>query len=269
MFKYAQIQTTSICNARCTICPYTSSKLAEEKGIMSDEVFRETLKQLRGYTLQKTALYMQNEPLTDPSYFDRLRAVRAELAYGYLEVSTNASLLIKRSRGALLAALKGSKCRVDISFHGIDKKTYELRTGLNFEKNEDHVKTFLVEAKEAGVATRIVTMVPKSFMEQFWKKHEVLPEVRSFVPNDRAGNIEGKGFRRQRGGLSCTRVRNWVHINWRGEVVLCCNDYQCETVIGSIMEKPLVELWSMIPEYVRERYDDSTFICNRCDERGV
>lgn len=40
------------------------------------------------------------------------------------------------------------------------------------------------------------------------------------------------------------RFKNWLHINCKGDVFVCCNDYNYEYVFGNIIEQPLEEIWN-------------------------
>ena len=40
-----------------------------------------------------------------------------------------------------------------------------------------------------------------------------------------------------------SRPDTWIHINANGDVFICCNDYDFETVFGNINEKSIKEIW--------------------------
>ena len=41
-----------------------------------------------------------------------------------------------------------------------------------------------------------------------------------------------------------SRPDTWIHINANGDVFICCNDYDFETVFGNINEKSIKEIWN-------------------------
>lgn len=40
-----------------------------------------------------------------------------------------------------------------------------------------------------------------------------------------------------------SRPDTWIHINANGDVFICCNDYDFETVFGNVNEKSIKEIW--------------------------
>src|SRR5262249_11254752 len=62
-----QIQTDTRCNAACEMCPYPG--IPGEPGFahaqMSEETYREILRQLAGHDLERLSLFLMNEPLLD------------------------------------------------------------------------------------------------------------------------------------------------------------------------------------------------------------
>lgn len=59
------------------------------------------------------------------------------------------------------------------------------------------------------------------------------------------------------------RFYNWLHINCKGDVFICCNDYHYEYVFGNILEQSLEEIWnSDIRKNVIQKAKDN--ICQTC-----
>lgn len=59
------------------------------------------------------------------------------------------------------------------------------------------------------------------------------------------------------------RVMSWVHINSKGELFLCCDDFKMDYTFGSLLEQPFDELW------VSEKHIDAILksrkeICTTC-----
>ena len=76
------------------------------------------------------------------------------------------------------------------------------------------------------------------------------------------------------GGFYCTRVDRWFHFSYNGELVLCCNDYCKEVVLGDITKNTITEImeskrYKEINQQVRgEIPSASDFICKRCTSPG-
>jgi radical SAM protein with 4Fe4S-binding SPASM domain len=70
----------------------------------------------------------------------------------------------------------------------------------------------------------------------------------------------------------CIRPFRAMTVNWRGDVILCCNDYHAEASVGNVMDKSLEELWND-PRYHAYRIklqkkDRRIHLCDVCDYNG-
>lgn len=41
-----------------------------------------------------------------------------------------------------------------------------------------------------------------------------------------------------------SRTEEWLHINANGDVIICCNDYDFDTVFGNVESTSLKEIWN-------------------------
>ena len=71
--------------------------------------------------------------------------------------------------------------------------------------------------------------------------------------------------------LPCYRPSNQVVIDWKGDVVLCCNDFYANHTFGNVSNKPLLESWnhptldSMRSTLSRKGGRQSFDFCKECD----
>ena len=59
------------------------------------------------------------------------------------------------------------------------------------------------------------------------------------------------------------RPNGWIHINANGDMFICCNDYDFETVYGNINDKSIKDIW-MSKEHkdmIQKSYDT---LCRTC-----
>jgi hypothetical protein len=60
-----------------------------------------------------------------------------------------------------------------------------------------------------------------------------------------------------------SRTEDWIHINANGDLFLCCNDYDFDSVYGNINEKSIKELWESVDR--RAAIDKSySSLCTTC-----
>ena len=290
-----QIQTTSICNGKCVMCPYLDSWHRDNPGTMSDEVFTRILQQLKTVRVDKICMYLENEPLVDPKLVARMEQVVREIPFKLMEISTNASLLTEELAGNLARVMGKVPHQIWISFHGMDKRTYEGIMGLDFERSLERVINLLRIAEEnslnviirgSGEPQRNELRHEFSFSEEeyraFWKdqfaKQGIInrPKINYFRYHDRCGTIRRNSLRLSENvrddltGFYCPRVDSWLHFLYTGELCICCMDYHREQVFGDINTHTLEEIFSS-SAYTNLRDmafgvvpSPPDFICKRC-----
>lgn len=59
------------------------------------------------------------------------------------------------------------------------------------------------------------------------------------------------------------RTTEWVHINSRGDLILCCNDYHFDYIFGNIGETDLRDIWGS-PKHVETVERAYENICTKC-----
>jgi radical SAM protein with 4Fe4S-binding SPASM domain len=67
----------------------------------------------------------------------------------------------------------------------------------------------------------------------------------------------------------CVKPFRMLNINWRGDALVCCQDYHGEVTVGNVRQATLTELWEgpVMTEYRRHLYrkDRSLPLCRYCD----
>jgi len=279
--QHVQIQTSTMCTARCRICPHSTSMLAKQKAVMTDEVFQKIFRELSKAKIEigKLPLYMQNEPLTDPKYLERLEFAMATSGAGYVEVSTNASLLSRDVSKKIVAMTKaGGKLTMILSFQGTTKQGFEDMTGLKYARVLKNIRAFLEECQGGGPSMVIHSYGDATKIQDFWQKRcqgwglVRWPRIKVIAYTNRASNLKGQYAYDVASTKvkKCIRHSQWLHFNWKGDLIICCNDYENEVVYGNIMHESLTDLMAKIPLVVQLRSKDNPkFICRRCDARCI
>lgn len=98
-----------------------------------------------------------------------------------------------------------------------------------------------------------------------------LRSYRDFGKTDRAGEIfrKGKTLRNV-----CWRSSSALVVNWKGNVVLCCQDFYQSCSFGNVKGKGLWEIWNdrqfaYYRKQLRSGNRAVTKICTHCDDGGV
>ena len=286
-----QLQTVSSCNATCVFCPYVTSWHRHHPGLMSDATFARVLEELRPRAFKLVCPYLMNEPLNDPRLVERIEALVTTLDYEELQLATNGSRLDGPRADALIACLERRPHDLWISFHGTNAQNYQEIMGLDFATSLSRVCDFLVKAdgrlkvtlRGAGSprirADALPTWFSKEEYHAFWQGHfarlglQRWPTIDYFSYHDRADNLQGLSFGFRRAsleGFSCVRTSEWLHIDYTGQLVLCCADYHREQLLGDLSRHPLDELLvgpqrrAVVDQLEGRVPSPPDFICKRC-----
>ena len=296
-----QIQTTSRCNATCVMCPYPGSYHDTNPNIMPEDTFEHTLRLLEGFPLKKVCLYLNNEPFLDKNLVEKIHRIKGRLTFDHIEISTNGSGFTEKNIQALCDALAGTRHEIWYSWHGVTKEVYERVMGLNWDQNVRRLQAYLkVSQGRLKTMFRSITggrlhvdeqYSTREEAEQFFKdqiaaagldpSHRNL-SIQTFTFHDRAGGVTFYGKRSAHvagmvGSLkpSCSRLYEWLHIVDDATVILCCMDFNKETVTVDIREFDRLEDLLNAPAIAQLRNQalgllDSPhdFICKRCTSPG-
>jgi MoaA/NifB/PqqE/SkfB family radical SAM enzyme len=194
-----------------------------------------------------------NEPFLDPEIEKRIRYIfeRKRLPT-YIKVNTNASLLTEELAERILdSGLDVLTCSV----HGIVKEKYDrTMAGLHLEEVLHGIDRFLeiksrMKKKKPDLR---VTMVRTKLMEpdlgkikSYWRSRGVKVSVRPMTNRaDKRINslkIHSNPFAPYDW---CIRLMQQAHINVKGQVLLCCNDWEQTIVLGDLTKQSLHEIWN-------------------------
>lgn len=294
-----QIQTVSHCNATCYFCPYHGSWHDKNPGRMSMEMYIKIIDNLKEYRIKKFCPYLENEPLLDANLFEKIAYAIEVLKPEMVEVATNISVLNEKMIQGLRDVLMKVPHELRVSFHGIDEASYTEVMGLDFHKSLNNVKKLVeIMQKEplnlmirgSGKPRRESSLVKfwfgKDDYHAFWNNElaefDKKPKIDFFTYHDRASQkqLTHKGvdfnvYREDLKDFYCVRFDQWVHFLYTGEPILCCMDYNRETVFpDGISTKTIEELYAsdhfttMLKKATGLIESEKDFICKRCISPG-
>ena len=193
-------------------------------------------------------------------------------------IISNASLLTReRAVGLIEAGLD----ELRVSYYGMHKESYEnVMVGLNFDVTMSNLKGFLKVREELN------SKLPR--LELSWL---VLPENESdtelfqeyWEPKADAIEIwkphnfgDGRSYRERYEDVAmkntCGRPENGpLQIQWNGEVIPCCYDFNNQIVLGNAFEQPVLEILNAEKyRLLRISHQEKKFslfpYCNQCDQ---
>ena len=257
-----QIQTINQCNASCIMCPY-SSKKNKERQIMSDSLFEKIVKEVvKNGKNSQIHLYLQNEPFLDNKLFDRIKLIK-KLSKGKIEtvIVSNGSLLDDEKISKLI---ESGNDITSISVDAFTKDTYDkIRPGLDFEKLLKNVENFSKAPNRNELSVSFLVQSKNYHELNDFKKYWIDRGVTVLIKDlkNRAGILKSYEKIKYRGtkGLFWKKIKDIFLIKTiktcpflllsfnilvNGDVILCCNDYNCSIIIGNVKESSIKEIWN-------------------------
>ena len=275
------IEFTSICNAKCIMCPHVEMERVKEN--MPFEILQKVVQDCKSKPLKKVNLFWLGDSFCHREILDYLRYVRKELKGVKLYISTNASLLSEKRTRAIIDEDLIDVINFDID--GFKKETYEkVRLNLNFEKVVNNVRFFaeyLKEQKKKKPQTRvtIINMKPTTNeIEDFVKYWSQLVDkvdvnkYNTWLGTQDDLNVGDSLEKSQQGGFdfACTHPWDELVIGADGRAGLCCLDYELAAEVGDVMQNTIEEIWqskqmnSYRDKMLKLEYDEID-VCKNCN----
>lgn len=281
MIKYSkfptaiEIQTTSHCNAQCIGCPHKTVSKNLTMGIMEDELFMKILREI-GDKKILIIPYLNGEPFLDPNFFERLDLIKKCCPNVKIEISTNVSML-NEERIEKLSNYKINDLR--LSVFGMKKSTHnKMMPGLKWEIVEKNIANVLNNKKLRKNVNKIGLIMLKfpgikkeefEYASDFCKKNKIEFNLWGFL--DRAGNVDkysNSVHNNKITGCSQDRPLKRLHVDFEGNVIICCQDWKRENKLGNINSLSIQEIWDSEKfKKIREGiYGDNNppEICKKC-----
>jgi cyclic pyranopterin phosphate synthase len=232
------IETTTYCNRRCSYCPNSIFERSLKKNAreMSFSLFKKIVDDLAemGFT-GRISPQLYGEPLTDSRLVSRMEYANTTLPRAKLLIVTNGDFLTP----TLLNQLR------DVGVHDYFITIHDSDPRAR-KQSIERIKQLKKGAKR--------------------DKKDVTLEYQTVInPSNRGGLIE---ITRRTPPPRCLDLDNALPINYRGDVLVCCNDYLGEVTFGNVQHESLKDVWTK-PEFVklREMLTKKVYsldICKRC-----
>jgi MoaA/NifB/PqqE/SkfB family radical SAM enzyme len=270
-------EVTDHCNATCIMCPREEHEHGREHGIMDQAKYERSIDEVVALGAKKIVLTGFGEPMLDKRLELKIAYAKAKGLSTY--IITNGSVLnSKRAQGILEAGLDEMR----VSFYGMGRDTYNtVMQGLDYEKTRDGLLEFLALRERLGLHTKVqlsyLTMPENAKDESAFKEYWE-PKVEA-IEIWRPHNFgDGRDYRDREGEAeislknTCGRPENGpLQIQWNGEVIPCCYDYNNKIVLGNAFEQPVLEIMNGA-KYRLLRYAHRTGrfnlfpYCDQCDQ---
>jgi MoaA/NifB/PqqE/SkfB family radical SAM enzyme len=243
------IGTTNLCNSECIMCPHSKLK---KMGTMNMELYRKIIDNCYKLKIKIITLSFFGEPFLDKTLVEKIKYAKEKgMTVGFY---SNASLMTgELARKIIEAGLDN----ITISFDGYSKETYEkIRKKLNFDVTKRNILNLIETRKKMKKRNPKINLVlveleeNKREIKQFYRewKNKVdginIINMRNWA-NDikKEGTKESFHFNKKIKRRPCALIWLKMVVDWNGDVVLCCDDWNHSTVLGNLKKQTIEEIW--------------------------
>jgi len=266
------IETTSVCNARCIMCP--QENMGRPKTAMDFELFKRIVDQCVELGVKSIKPHNYGEPLLTPSFDKYISYIREKSSSIKIVLVTNGTLLDDKCANFLID--QGVN-QVNISIDGITGETYErIRRNCKSQEVVNNTLNLINRKKEQKakfpkILVEVIRMPEtESEVPLFRKTWESLAD-RAVITHytTRAGSLGGLEGESKKNRVPGFRLWKQLVICSNGEVALCCADWDCSILIGNLNVQSLIEVWNSestnrIREFHLQRTPQKIPLCARC-----
>jgi MoaA/NifB/PqqE/SkfB family radical SAM enzyme len=270
-------EITNACNHRCIFC--YNPKMKRAAGNMDRDSFLRVAREARDLGVRECALYTTGESLLHPEIAEFVRLSK-DLGFEYVYLASNAALLTPElSRRLIEAGLDSLR----ISINAGTRDTYRRVHGEDeFDLVVANVKEYDRIRKELGRETLLsVSCVVTRLVVGEKEALEAL--LGSVVDSIKWTDIRVQGGNmletvRKLSHLEhdpryalkpCGLLWNGFHVDYAGNLTICCVDFDGKLLVGNVLEKGLMECWNG-PEMQELRHQHLTrtlptdSLCYKC-----
>ena len=256
-----QLQTQSSCNGACIICPYPKVYKKLQQGTMDWNLYKEIVDQCAfNKNLKVFCLMLQNEPFLDDRIFKFIEYFKNSGSKAIVSIGTNGTMLTPD----VVSKLIDSRLDVlTISLNAHTEKTFE-KLSPNFDFKDIMEKVNHLLSHDLGhLFIRISYVVNKYNKNEikegvrYWHSKGV--ESRCVGLSNRCGSLKErydmlkpnlskiKGIKSQAIKIfyaECTLPFFNFCILFNGEVILCCNDWERNVILGNVRKNSIAEIFN-------------------------
>lgn len=281
LFSSIAIEIASKCNRTCHFCPNGYNDQPDV--YMETNLIEKVLLELKELKYKgRVEWYIYNEPTRDKRLVDIIALCRKILPSSCQMINTNGDYF------------KTTKDIQDIFDAGCNQMQINIYSsadkygaGLKFEKGIISSQKRMDSIKK--MTSNLVGVVEGlSLYQNIGPRKKTFKVINKFgiTPNTKDNEVKGENHFSNRSGnipdfresvqeplkKHCTRPFRFLNINYKGDAILCCNDYHGETNFGNIRTQNIKDIWNdaswAIYRLKLQNKDRHCYLCHNCDFNG-
>jgi len=251
-------ELSTACNARCVFCALP--KMTRKGGQMSDELFHKIIKEGKETGCRYFTPFIMGEPFIYKKIWDCLDYMQEQKVKVCLY--TNAEF-IDVERICKYKNISYLNCSLNAATSDTHAK---VMRGPKWDRAKDNTDR-LIEKAPFPVRISFIECDEnihevEEFKKMYSKKRRKVRQSANWT-NDVHNSLEMKGEK-----TPCDPLFHQMYIQWNGDVVPCCMDYNGKMVIGNANTQSIKEIWDK-NEWMREKHKagkwDEIPLCRTCN----
>lgn len=274
------IGTTNLCNAACIMCPHSKLK---KMGTMDMKLYKKIIDNCKKLNIKTITLSFFGEPFLDKGLIEKIKYAKEK----GMNVSfySNASLLTEE---LAIKVVDSGLDSITISFDGYSKETYEkIRKNLKFDVVKKNILNLIetrrrMKRKNPSINLVLVELEEnKREIKQFYSEwNKKVDSINIINMRNWANDIQKEGtkesfhFNKKIKRKPCALIWKKMVVDWNGDVVLCCDDWNHSTILGNLKKQTIEEIWKGEKlRKIREAHVKEEFwkvpLCSGCNKKSV
>jgi len=263
VFNSICVEIAAKCNRTCYFCPNNGTDRPDEQ--MPWEMIEKIAGELAAMRYAgRISPYIYNEPMRDKRLGEFIRLMRGACPRANIMTNTNGDYI--KTRADVDALFDAGLTSIVINVYAA--KDFTPRgIALADARYERFVEMFGGTAGSSSSAylRKGVIQINKKYGNHFEGGH---------AKTNRSGNIAWSApALAEPLKKGCVRPWRVLNINWRGDSILCCNDYHAEERFGNVRDRTLTEIWNdmrlhQIRAALQDKNRTTVPLCAKCDFYG-
>ncbi|OEH85497.1 hypothetical protein BHU72_05270 [Desulfuribacillus stibiiarsenatis] len=267
---HLDIESTNLCNLRCTFCDKQSNIEKDGFGRMDFGLYKNIIDEAKQFGLYSIKLSYRGEPLLHPKIFDMITYAKES---GVIDIYFNTNGM-PLSDYTIDRLIDSGINRISVSVEGTDPIAFEeARVGASFDKIKENLVKLLAKRKERNSEypkIRIQTvLLPGIDMEEYKTYWESFgDEVAAIDYKDENQVKPGKVAK----DWACPQLWQRMTIGWDGTIFMCNNDDHNRIKLGNVANQTIYGNWNgTTMNEIRDKHKNGlshcVHACNECPWR--
>jgi radical SAM protein with 4Fe4S-binding SPASM domain len=246
----AQVDPNGRCNCRCWYCPVAyEGNPASARLNMTTEMFDHIIEQLKSAGIHWLYMSHYNEMLLHPGLAD-LFAVLKKHGMSTMILTNGTPLTPDRVKTLIEHKEQiGGICVNAPASNLVEWAAFTRMRGESFQPMVEGIRSLLPDfLSRLSIQVNGNSAIETARQVEGWQR--LIPGIHAYAQtclSDRAGRLAFMGRATERAeAQGCRNGDRWfsfIHINARGDLFLCCDDFEMKYQFGNVSEAPIDELW--------------------------